>query len=88
MDSSQSETPNKSFAGLFFQIGTWSWFWGRGAPPGRRPVSPSATPAQGAGSGDEPWSGLAAWLRHMHAQADRLPVKPAPRAAPVADTEE
>lgn len=77
MSRPQTQVQHQPFRmGLFFRVGRWSWFWGRGTPPSSKraeaPVPPQAVP------GSETWSALADWLRHMHAQADRLPVNAGP----------
>jgi hypothetical protein len=63
-------------AGLFLRVGNRSWFWGRGTPSTLRVNRPArqAEPRAEAASDrtDSRWSGVADWLREMHALSARL----------------
>ncbi len=74
MSRSQTQSPYQPFRmGIVFRVGRWSWFWGRATPPSSKRLETLVPPETNSGS--EAWSALAIWLRHMHAQADRLPVR-------------
>jgi hypothetical protein len=63
-------------AGLLIRVGRRSWFWGRGTPSALKASRPAleAEPRAAAATYkvDPRWSGVADWLRQMHAEAARL----------------